>query len=503
MRTGTRADGRIRRQSERLRRRLRGDLDRIAAKALEKDPRRRYASVDELSADIQRHLSGLPVKARPATLGLRAAKLLRRHPIAISAGALAVALILAFAGAAWYQARQSERRFLEVRGLAHSVMFDLHDAIAPLPGSTKARALLVREALDYLERLSRESSGDPRLAREIALGYERIATVEGAAGEANLGNAKVALDSYRKSAEILEKISRASPSNRQLVRDYLRVSNELAAAYGGTGDSQSAALLARKNIALAEEQLRARPSDPAAISDLAIIESEFADQLTTQSRFTDAIPVRQRVLEIFEQPAGANNPERQRSLALAHKKLAALYAKVGSLTGSIAGARENFDEGRREYQAARAIDEARCAGDPSNLAARMDLSYDYSDLGWICSHLNQEADALGWHQKALAIRTQAVKADPNDQRAAIAVASSTGRIAGVYSGMGDFERAIATARRAIPMWKTLSAKPGASWSIAVELADGHGAARQLLRRFREETDRCAARAIPGAGGVGI
>src|SRR5581483_10878563 len=59
---------------ERLRRRLHGDLDNIALMALRKDAQRRYASVEQFSEDIRRYLEGLPVIARPDTLGYRAAK---------------------------------------------------------------------------------------------------------------------------------------------------------------------------------------------------------------------------------------------------------------------------------------------------------------------------------------------------------------------------------------------------------------------------------------------
>ena len=62
-----------------LRRQLEGDLDRIAAKALAKEPNIRYRDVRELAGDLRRHLDGQPILARPATLRYRAAKLWRRH----------------------------------------------------------------------------------------------------------------------------------------------------------------------------------------------------------------------------------------------------------------------------------------------------------------------------------------------------------------------------------------------------------------------------------------
>lgn len=78
-----------------LRKRLRGDLDQIALKALHKDAGQRYQSVKELSDDLSRHLTRLPVKAHSYTLRYRAAKFLRRHKEGFFIGAfLAPALIL-------------------------------------------------------------------------------------------------------------------------------------------------------------------------------------------------------------------------------------------------------------------------------------------------------------------------------------------------------------------------------------------------------------------------
>src|SRR5690606_1192564 len=62
------------RSPERLSRRLRGDLDMIIAMALRKEPSRRYASVEQLASDVDRHLAALPVHARGDTLTYRGAR---------------------------------------------------------------------------------------------------------------------------------------------------------------------------------------------------------------------------------------------------------------------------------------------------------------------------------------------------------------------------------------------------------------------------------------------
>ena len=83
-------------QPEKLRRRLRGDLDNIVLKALQKEPKRRYDSVEELALDIDRHLQHLPVKARPSTPAYRVSKFVQRHKTEAGA-ALFVILVLAAA----------------------------------------------------------------------------------------------------------------------------------------------------------------------------------------------------------------------------------------------------------------------------------------------------------------------------------------------------------------------------------------------------------------------
>lgn len=78
-----------------LARTLRGDLDNIVARAMEKTPARRYASAEQLADDIDRYLGGLPVTARPPSLGYHAAKFIRRHAAASASAAVAVLGLIA------------------------------------------------------------------------------------------------------------------------------------------------------------------------------------------------------------------------------------------------------------------------------------------------------------------------------------------------------------------------------------------------------------------------
>jgi len=126
------------------RKQLTGDLDNIVLMALRKGPDRRYQSVEQFSEDIRRHLEGLPVAARKDTVGYRAGKFARRNKLGITAAALIVLSLMGGMAASLYQARRAERRFQQVRNLANTFLFDIHDDIKKLPGSTAARARVVK-----------------------------------------------------------------------------------------------------------------------------------------------------------------------------------------------------------------------------------------------------------------------------------------------------------------------------------------------------------------------
>ncbi|HEX4955499.1 MAG TPA: tetratricopeptide repeat protein [Thermoanaerobaculia bacterium] len=85
---------------------LSGDLERIAAKALDPDPARRYASAGQLGEDLERYLAGQPVLAAPDRWAYRARKFVRRHLAATLAAAVAAGAVLAFGVTSTLQTRR-------------------------------------------------------------------------------------------------------------------------------------------------------------------------------------------------------------------------------------------------------------------------------------------------------------------------------------------------------------------------------------------------------------
>jgi serine/threonine protein kinase len=203
-----------------LRRRLAGDIDNILLMALRKEAERRYGSVEKLAEDISRHLEGLPVTAGKGSWIYRAGKFSSRHRTGVLAAALALitlivgcGLIVRESGIARAERQRADKRFNDVRKLANSLIFDVNDSMADLPGNTPARKILLDRAVEYLDKLAQDAAGNSDLERELAWGYQRLAVVQGNSAESNLGQVSASETSNRKALALFEAVAKANPDN--------------------------------------------------------------------------------------------------------------------------------------------------------------------------------------------------------------------------------------------------------------------------------------------------
>ena len=161
----------------RLQRILAGNLDNIVGRALKKDPRERYPSVESFADDLRRHLNDEPVSARPDSIVRRLTRFVRRHRAATAAAALTLAAIVAgSAGVAW-QAREADRQReyaesqLERAAAANDFLSNLLSIAAP-PGSQ----FTVSQLLDAGEALvDQQFSDDDALRAEmlVVIGWQQ------------------------------------------------------------------------------------------------------------------------------------------------------------------------------------------------------------------------------------------------------------------------------------------------------------------------------------------
>jgi serine/threonine protein kinase len=154
-----------------LKRELKGDLDAILDKALQRDPTRRYATADAFAADIQRHLASQPVLARPDRVAYRLGKFVARNRWQTASIVVAVGALIAGAAVAFWQAhaaRLEAARAEQVKSFALSIL-DNADTDSGSGAATTAVQLLQTARL----RVESELAGRPGIAAELmsAIGY--------------------------------------------------------------------------------------------------------------------------------------------------------------------------------------------------------------------------------------------------------------------------------------------------------------------------------------------
>ncbi len=194
------------------------ELASIVLKAMARRPEDRYESVMAVREDLRRYRRREPVKAVEATWAYRARKFVVRQRWPLVLGAAVFLLVSLGFGKAYWEARNAVRRFEQVRGLARSLLFEIHDEVSKVPGTLESRRLIVSRALEYLDQLSRDESADESLQRDLAESYMKAGNVQGTFVRSNesLGRYADALGSYRKAVAIIERLQRRAEGNREL-----------------------------------------------------------------------------------------------------------------------------------------------------------------------------------------------------------------------------------------------------------------------------------------------
>jgi non-specific serine/threonine protein kinase/serine/threonine-protein kinase len=393
-------------QPDARRKLLEGDLDNIVLMALRKEPLRRYASAEQLAEDLRRHLEGRPVIARPNTFNYIAAKFIRRNKTAVAAAALVLLALLGGIIATTWQARvaraeraRAEKRFQDVRRLANSFLFEFHDAIEKLPGSTPARALVVKRALEYLDSLSREAGADAALRDELATAYEKVGDIQGNPYHANLGDTEGAIQNYRKALGIREALAQPDAASRlRLAATHERLGESLEVM----GDRPAALEHHRRALALRESlpspEARAAAAGSYGYLGLCLVATGKMDEAAEAYRKADAI-----CRDLLQ----ANPAD-----AATRRRLAVIRYRTGNLLYY----RQDVDGAIRAYEEAKPMFEE-LGRDPNNGQARRELGHLYSELALALGQKEDLTRALPLSQKALAIRQGLADADPANAQA--------------------------------------------------------------------------------------
>ncbi len=371
---------------DRLRRSLADDLDNIVLKALRKEPSRRYASVEQFAEDIERHLEGLPVRARADTFTYRSRKFVSRNKASIAAAVcVALSLVGGLTTTTWqWRVAQAERsraeseagraksRFEDLRRLTHSMMFEMHDAVSKLEGSTTARQLLARRTLEYLDGLAREAGDDPTLQTELIIAYVNLGNVQGNPFYPNIGDAAGALESYRKARTIAESLANAAPADMRARRRLWLTQVKMGDMQTFTGDIDGAKESFSRAQANVEELAAADPENVSLQQDLGSSYDRNGNIQLAAGDAGGALESFRRALAIFGKLSAADpaNDALRRNVASTYGQIGRAQLKIGALNESLVSYRKLVE-----------LNRARLTGDPANAITRDDLAGSLGALG--------------------------------------------------------------------------------------------------------------------------
>ncbi len=468
--------------ADRLRRRLQGDLDNIVLMALRKEPARRYASVEQFSEDIRRHLAGLPVIAREDTFGYRAEKFIKRNQVAVAAAGVFALLLVAFVVTLLLQSQRVRRE----RDLAQAErdkaaqvsrflveLFKVND-----PSEAKGNQITARELLDKgAERIKLELQAQPALQanlmhtmgdayRSLGLFDRALPLLENAlqTRQRLYGNENV------ETAETLQNLALLRMEHGDFAEAEPLARAALDARRKLYGDNHKAIASSLNNLGylfyLKREYQTAEPLFRQAIemqrgllgdedAELASYQSNLGTLLQETRRTDEAEPLLRQALNTSRKLLGEAHPTSVSNL----NNLAVLLLNKQDLAGAEQAFRELVAAGRKLY------------GEENH-----HVGLYLANLGYVLTQRGNNAEAETILRRALEIRSKVFPADnPEVGHSAILL----GRL---LTTQGKFQEAEPLLRRAVETFRNKFPKTS---TMTADAENVLGACLTGLRRYDE------------------
>jgi serine/threonine protein kinase/tetratricopeptide (TPR) repeat protein len=369
-----------------LNRMLRGELDWVVMKCLEKDRTRRYDTANALARDLERYLHDEPVEACPPGAGYRLRKLARKHRTALSIAVLfLVMLVLAVCVTTWQAVRATRA---EGRALAERDRAEAEEKTAKVrEAETQAVLEFVENKVFAAARPERPPDGlgpqvTLRRALEKALPFVEQSFHEQPLVEARLrmtlgtsfwylGEPRIAADQYQAARAIYA--ARRGPDHP----DALRSMMGLAKSYYDLGRHAEALKLHEETLAVRKAKLGIEHPDTLYSMN------NLANSYAVLGRHAEALKLRQETLGLRKAKLGPDHPDALASM----NNLAISYAALGRLAEALKLREETLT-----------LQKAKLGPDhPDTLRSMNNLANSYADLG-------RHAEALKLHEETLALR---------------------------------------------------------------------------------------------------
>jgi eukaryotic-like serine/threonine-protein kinase len=389
-----------------LRRQLRGDLDWVVMRALEKDRERRYETANGLAMDLERYLADEPVAAGPPSRSYRARKFVRRHRTAVAFAAVLAVVLAGFAGAMAVQADRVAR----ARDLAVVRQGQAEDLIGFMVGDLRAKLAPVGR-LDILDDVSQRALAYFAAVPEAELSdgelFRRAEAIR-QLGEVRVeqGTLDAAMDAFRNALALQQELVRRDPDNPEWQVG-------LSAAHFWVGymhwfasdlDGALAEFVVYRNIS--ERLVERDPTKDAWVRELGHAHSNLGSVQEARGELEGALVSFRAMRAIREQlvELGPNDRDKRFDLSIAHNKIATVTQKLGRLA-----------EAEHDFRLELAIKQALVAEYPEDVPLREHLGLAHATLGRVLTSQGSVAAAIPSFETALEIFRWLVAHDPSNE----------------------------------------------------------------------------------------
>ncbi|HSJ04439.1 MAG TPA: serine/threonine-protein kinase, partial [Verrucomicrobium sp.] len=429
----------------RLARALKGDLDWIVLKALEKDRSRRYATPLALADDLQRHLDQQPVTAAAPTWHYQLGKFARRHRGAlVSTSLVAVALIGGTIVSLW-QAAQAEKSRAEAEANYHRAREAVDLFLSRVTSNPRMRDAdfqdlqlsLLGSALPYFEEMSRQGEGDARLLTDKAWAYSRIAHIY--RFQADFAKAD---ENYRKAIAIGETVVAGEPQNSKRRQDLASWLNSLGVSLEASGKPEEACKCYDRALELFRSVIAEDPGIYEAVSGLSIALTNRGVARTYMGRHNEAGADFEEAKGFMEKLVAARPSvaEHQQQLATCLTRLADYYTGQSQLTRAEVA-----------FRRADELIEKVCLSYPSDRDYRRNQAAVLQGLGECLCLQGKAVEGIAKLRRSVAVQQSLRNDFPN-------TVSHREQLAYRLSTLGDQLVMAGRRQEAVPVWHTMRAE---------------------------------------------
>jgi serine/threonine protein kinase/tetratricopeptide (TPR) repeat protein len=400
---------------------VRGELDWIVMKALEKERTRRYESVNGLARDIERYLADEPVDACPPSAGYRLKKFARKYKKSLTMSAAFVLLLVAGVVASTWQAVRATRaeektgRALDQVTQEQRKTREALEQVKMALAAERTAKTQAREALDALMNDVVETmfAQQPELAetekaflRKVLASYEAITQELGETAEARFlrarGYFKVARlrhllgepdeAGWRQAVALLEQLAADFPDVPQYREKLARSQDYLGNELTELGKRAEAETALRRALDLLGRLAGDFPKVAAYRRELAVSNNNLGNLLRLQRKYADAEEAFRQAVSLDEQLA--------KESATYHSALARSRSNLASLLRE----RRKYAAAEALYRQALSVQEKRVAEFPVVPKGRLELADSYHGLGIVLAEQRKPEEAETAIRQALDLR---------------------------------------------------------------------------------------------------